>query len=94
MIDTCAKENSNKVLDTLCKNYFWPVEIQVLGVKRLFNNYACILCNGVRFINRCRVYKASEPVFIELRNQNITTRNISIANDISSDEQSLFSKQR
>jgi hypothetical protein len=92
MIDTCAKENSNKVLDTLCKDYFWPVEIQVLGVNKLFKNYACILCNGVRFINRCRVYKASEPVLIEFRNQNITTPNISIANDISSDEQGLINR--
>jgi hypothetical protein len=92
MIDICAKENSNKVLETLYKGCFWPVEIQVLGVNKLFKNYACILRNGVGFINRCRVYKASEPVPIGFRNQNKTTPNISIENHISSDEQGLINR--
>jgi hypothetical protein len=92
MIETCAIENSDKVLDTLCKDYFWPVETHVLGVNKLFKNYACILCNGVRFINRCPVYKASEPVLIELRSQNKTMPNISIENNISSDEQGLINR--
>lgn len=78
MIDTCKEENSNDFLRTLCRRYYWPIEIRVSSTYRLFNNYACLLCNGVAFRESCKEIKEMvPPIHIQLTAALNSTRKLS-----------------
>jgi hypothetical protein len=92
MIDTCNEEHSNTFLQTMCKNYFWPITEQVISERKLYKNYACILCNGVSFREKCTLYKELKPVIIQFTSILNSTRKPSTFDNTSKYDQHVISR--
>ena len=64
MIDKCNNDTSNDDLHTLCSQYTWPIETRVKVENRLYKNYACMLCNGVKFRGYCLNFTRMKAITI------------------------------
>ena len=91
MIDTCNKDTSNDDLLTLCNAYTWPIEARV-PESRLYRNYACMLCNEVKFTGRCIRHIKKGKFTIQFTHDFNSTQKLTTPNNTSTSDKQIINR--